>query len=96
MRFGIPSLLRNKYFLAFVVVLVWLLFFDTHSFIRQWRLQRQLRELQAERDYYREEILRDSMAIEELKGDPEALERYAREQYHMKREGEDIYIIVEE
>ena len=96
MRFRIPSLLRNKYFLAFLVVLVWLLFFDTHSFVWQWRMQRQLKELQAERDYYREQILRDSMAIEELKGDPEALERYARERYHMKREGEDIYIIVEE
>ncbi len=96
MRFRIPSLLRNKYFLALLVVLVWLLFFDTHNFIRQWRLQRQLRELQAERDYYREEIMRDSMVIEELEGDPGALERYAREQYHMKREGEDIYIIVEE
>ncbi len=96
MRFRIPSLLRNKYFLAFLVVLIWLLFFDTHNLIWQWRMQRQLKELQTERDYYREEIMRDSMAIEELKGDPEALERYAREKYYMKREGEDIYIIVEE
>ena len=96
MRLRIPSLLRNKYFLAFLIVLVWLVFFDTHSFVRQWRLQRQLRELQAEREYYREEIMRDSTAIENLKSDPEALERYAREKYHMKREGEDIYIIVDE
>lgn len=96
MPFKIPSVFRNKYFLAFIIVLVWLLFFDTHSYIRQWRMQRQLKELRTQRNYYKEEITRDSLAIEELTGDPEALERYAREKYLMKRQGEDVYIIVEE
>lgn len=92
----IPSFLRNKYFLVFLVVLVWLVFFDTHSFIQQWRMHRQLKELKTERDFYREQITRDSLAIEELTGDPDALERYAREKYLMKREGEEVYIVVED
>ena len=92
----IPPFLRNKYFLVFVVVLVWLIFFDTHSFIHQWRMRRQLKELKTERDFYREQITRDSLAIEELTSDPDALERYAREKYLMKQEGEDVYVIVEE
>ncbi len=92
----IPSWIRNKYLLAFIAVLVWLLFFDTHNFMQQWRMQRQLKELRIERDFYRQEVLRDSIAIEELKGDPDALERFAREKYLMKREGEDVYILIED
>lgn len=92
----IPSFLRNKYFLVFLAVFVWLFFFDAQSFIQQWRMHRQLKELKTERDFYREQITSDSLAIEELTGDPDALERYAREKYLMKREGEDVYIIVEE
>ncbi|MDR4988170.1 MAG: septum formation initiator family protein [Bacteroidales bacterium] len=96
MRHRIPSILRNRYFLAFLLVLVWLVFFDTHNFINQWRMRRQMKELQHERDFYRDEIYRDSLAIEELKNNPDALERYAREKYLMKRDNEDVFIIVEE
>ncbi len=92
----IPPFLRNKYFLVFLAVLVWLVFFDTHSFIQQWRMRQHLKELRIERNFYIEEIKRDSLAIEELTGDPDALERYAREKYLMKREGEDVYVIVDE
>lgn len=92
----VPSFLKNKYFLAFIIVLVWLLFFDTHSYVRQWRMQKQLKELRTQREYYKDEILRDSIAIEKLTTDPDALERYARENYLMKRQGEDVFIIIEE
>lgn len=92
----IPSFLRNKYLIAFLAVLVWLLFFDSHNLIQQWRMQRQLQELRQEREFYLEEIRRDSTAIEELKKDPDALERYAREVFLMKKEGEDVFIIVED
>ncbi len=96
MSIRIPLFLKNKYLVTFVIVLVYLLFFDTHSYIRQVRMQRQLKELRSQRNYYIEEIVRDSTAIEELTNDPEALERYAREKYLMKRRGEDVYIIVEQ
>ncbi len=79
-----------------VSVLVWLLFFDNHNFIQHWRMQRQLNELRQERDFYLKEIARDSIALDKLKNDPDALERYARERYHMKKEGEDVYIIIKE
>jgi len=92
----IPSFLRNKYLIALLAVLVWLLFFDSHNLIQQWRMQRQLQELRQEREFYLEEIRRDSTAIDELKNDPDALERYARERFLMKKEGEDVFIIVED
>ncbi len=93
---GIPSFLRNRYVIALLVVLVWLLFFDNYSLIQHWRQQREIRDLRRQKEFYLEEIRRDSLAIDRLKNDPDALERYAREKYLMKKEGEDVYIITEE
>lgn len=93
MRFRLPALLGNKYFIALLAVIVWLMFFDKNNLFQQWRLERQLRELQRDRLYYFEEIMRDSTDLQMLSDDPEALERYAREQYLMKKENEDIYLM---
>jgi cell division protein DivIC len=92
----LPGFLKNKYFIALIAVGVWLLFFDKNNLVHQWRLQRQLNELKRDREYYLQEIERDSTAMRLLKDDPEELERYARENYLMKKEGEDIFIIPEE
>lgn len=92
----IPSFLKNKYFIAFLVVFTWVLFFDKHNLLRHYRTHREIKGLRQEKAFYMEEIERDSLAIDKLTNDPDALERYARERYMMKREGEDIFIIVEE
>lgn len=96
MQFRIPSFLKNKYIIALVAALVWLAFFDNNNLIHQWRMRKQLIELRRDKNYYQQEIERDSMAIRQLKENPEALERYARENYLMKKEGEDIFIIIED
>ncbi|MBW6498896.1 MAG: septum formation initiator family protein [Bacteroidales bacterium] len=96
MQFRLPSFMKNKYIIALTVAVVWLAFFDKNNLIQQWRLRKQLIELRRDKNYYNEEITRDSIAIRELKENPEALERYARENYLMKKEGEDIFIIVED
>lgn len=41
-------------------------------------------------------IAEDQQHYYELTSDPELLEKFAREQYLMKKEGEDIYIILPE
>ncbi len=93
MRSYILSILKNKFFIAFAAVMVWLIFFEHNSIIHQWRTNRSIRELKKEKAFYKREIYKDSIAIEEIKNDPEALERLAREKYYMKKEGEYIYII---
>lgn len=93
MRVRLPVFFTNKYFIALMAVLVWLLFFDKNNLVQQYRLQKQLHDLRRDRQYYLEEIRRDSADLRMLQEDPDALERYARENYLMKRENEDIYII---
>ncbi len=91
----IPSFLKNKYILVLIAVFVWFMFFDQNNMIQQYRYSRQLKDFRAEKEYYLQEIARDSIDLDKLKNNPEELERYAREKYLMKRENEDIFIIPE-
>lgn len=92
----IPSFLKNKYLLVLIAVLVWFMFFDQNNLIQQYRYSRQLKDFRAEKEYYLQEIARDSIDLDKLKNNPEELERYAREKYLMKRENEDIFIVPED
>lgn len=54
-----------------------------------------MNDFNKEIEYYQAGIIRDSAKIQMLRFNPEELERFARENYLMKREGEDIFIIKE-
>ena len=69
-----------------------MLFFDENSYLNHRELNEEIEKLEDASDYYRKEINRDSSIIENL-NNKDSLEKYAREQYKMKRENEDIYII---
>ena len=88
--------LRNKYLIAVMVFLVWLLIFDNNSLIDRFRYINTLHELEDEKLYYLQRIDEDSRRLNELKTDQENLEKFAREQYFMKKENEDVFVIVEE
>lgn len=92
----IYRIIINKYFITFIIFLVWMIFFDNYSFVRQSRLLSSLHELRKEKNFYIEEIESNRKASEELMTDMETLEKFAREKYLMKRENEDIYLIVEQ
>jgi len=51
-------------------------------------------QLKTDCEYYKERIINDSAKLEELQSSPEMLEKYAREQYLMKKDNEDIFVIV--
>jgi cell division protein DivIC len=88
--------LRNKYLIAFLVFLVWLLIFDNNSLIDRIKYLNTLREMDTEKQYYLERIKEDTRRLNELKTDRENLEKFAREQYFMKKENEEVFVIVEE
>ena len=88
--------LRNKYLMAVLVFLVWLLIFDNNSLIDRVRYLKILHEMEEEKQYYLERIEEDSRRLNELKTDRDNLEKFAREQYFMKKENEDVFVIVEE
>ena len=87
---------RNKYLMAVLVFLVWLMIFDNNSLIDRVKYLNILQEMEVEKQYYLERIEEDSRRLNELKTDRDNLEKFAREQYFMKKENEDVFVIVEE
>ncbi len=88
--------LRNKYLIAVLVFLVWLLVFDHNSLIDRMKYVRTLNDMEEEKQYYIERIEEDSRRLNELKTDKDNLEKFAREQYFMKKENEDVFVILKE
>ena len=90
------QLLKNKYILTSLIFFVWLLLFDQNNLNERRKLGNEYKELIEEKQYYQDKIDEDSKRIEELKTNNENLEKFAREQYLMKKDNEDIFIIVDE
>lgn len=90
------DLLSNKYFLVTTAFLVWMLFFDRNDFMSQYEYSTQLGKLQEEKEFYTKEISQVQKDLEELTTNRERLEKFAREKYHMKKDNEDVYVIIPE
>ncbi|NVK85679.1 MAG: septum formation initiator family protein [Cytophagia bacterium] len=92
----LPKFLKNYYVLFGIFFVVWMLFVDSNDVVSQIRMTRKLNDLQAQKEYYLEkkvEVLKDR---EELSTNTELLEKFARENYMMKKKSEDLYMIVTE
>lgn len=85
-------ILGNKYAIIFMIFMVWMVFFDTNSWFIHKELNDEIDKLEGNRRYFKEEINQDRTQINKLK-DSQELERFAREEYYMKKEGEEIFII---
>lgn len=83
---------KNLYVLALIVFGVWMLFFDTHSYLLHRELNEEIEELEDEKDYYKGEMAKDQKTIKELSTE-EGVEKTARETYYMKKPNEEIFII---
>jgi cell division protein DivIC len=90
----IPPFLRNKYLLTIIIFIIWLAFLDSNNLISTHKEMKNLRKLKADRDYYVQRIEEDKRKLYELKTDNQNLEKFAREQYRMKKPDEDLYIIL--
>jgi cell division protein FtsB len=89
-----PPFLRNRYLLTIIIFFVWLLLLDSNNLISRIREMKNLRKLKSEKEYYVQRIEEDKRKLYELKTDNRNLEKFAREQYRMKKPEEDLYIIL--
>lgn len=90
----IPSFLRNKYFLTLTVFIIWILLLDTNNLIERYGQLSELKKLKQDKEYYIKKIEEDKRKLNELKTDNHNLEKFAREQYKMKKKDEDLYIVL--
>ena len=85
----------NKYTVTLAIFAIIIVFIDDNSLIDRYKAYREKRELQKEKAQYEENIKKDKEFLEAIQSDPMALEKFAREEYKMKSEDEDVYIIKE-
>ena len=91
-KFLLPYL-KNKYIMTFLVFFVWMLFFDKNDLRTQISHRNNLNQMNQDKNYFIEEIKRNQAIMHDLETNPEALERFAREEYHMKKADEDIFVV---
>ena len=84
--------LKNKYVLIIILFAVWMLFLDSNSWLTHRELNKEIEALEENKKYYEKEIVKDQEIINTL-NDSQGLEQFAREEYFMKKENEEIYII---
>jgi cell division protein FtsB len=84
----------NRYALVLVAAAVWMLFFDKYDLRSQWEQRGKRATMQTDINFYRTEIQRLDYERELLRVNREEIERIAREKYLMKRDNEDLYIVV--
>lgn len=90
------KMFKNKWIIAIVLFLTWIVFFDENSIVSHQKNKQRLFELKQQEDYYRERIEVDKQKLEDLKAGEEKLEKFAREQYYMSKPDEDVFVVVED
>ncbi|MEM9339535.1 MAG: septum formation initiator family protein [Bacteroidota bacterium] len=91
----IPPFFKSFYFLATLFFVFWLAVMDNNDLFLQSELRKKESELTASKRFYEDKILEVKNDREALLNNPELLEKVAREKYLMKKETEDLYIIIE-
>ena len=86
----LPHWVKSKYVLSFNALLVWMIFFDQHNLISQVQLKMKYWDLANKKEYYSERIAEVYKTRSELFSDDASLEKFAREKYMMKKQGEDV------
>jgi hypothetical protein len=78
-----------------VVFILWLVFFDNNNILTNLRTRDKLLNLKKDKQFYIDEVKKDSILIQKLLYDTLELEKYAREKYLMKKDNEDVYLVID-
>lgn len=86
-------IITNKYLITSVAFVAWTVYFDQDDWVTLQQRQKELNGVKDNIAYLNTEIARMSTERTQLLTNPEKLEQYARENFRMKHEGEDVYVI---
>ncbi|MEI6523277.1 MAG: FtsB family cell division protein [Bacteroidia bacterium] len=85
----------NKYTVTVLFLLVWISFFDRFDLYSQLDARKKLKQLEQEKNYYLQEIENNKATMNLLYEDSAQLIKFAREKYLMKKNGEDIFLMID-
>lgn len=84
----------NKYSITVALFLVWMIFFDSTSFLVINELNKEIDKYERQLDYYKTEYKKNDDFYKKLMFNKSEKEKYARENYFMKKKNEEIFILV--
>ncbi len=84
----------NKYFVTIFLFLMWMVFFDSTSFLVINELNGEVNKYETQLAYYKSEYQKNDEFYKKLMNNKDEKEKYARENYFMKKPNEEIFILV--
>lgn len=84
----------NKYFITIFLFLVWMIFFDQTSWLVVKELNKDIEDYEEELLYYKTEYQKNDTFYKKLMNNKTEREKFARENYFMKKKNEEIFIVV--
>ncbi|UBM59812.1 septum formation initiator family protein [Marinilongibacter aquaticus] len=98
MDFDYKSFFKKYGFYAYTTLffLLWLGFFDGARLITQIGLWHKLNKLEDKLEFYDTELAKLKVKEKSLWRNQDALEKFGREHFLMKKEGETVFVIVDE
>ena len=90
------KLFKNKYFVTTFAFVVWMLFFDKNDVLSQYEYRSEVKKLETEKEFYSREIEIIKKDLNELGSNLNTAEKFAREKYFMKKDNEDVFVIIKE
>ena len=92
MKNRLLKLIKSTYVIIIILFIIWMIFFDSNSFIIHNELNNDINELNDQKSYYEKEIAKDNIELQMIQSDS-GLEKYAREKLYMKKDNEEIFLI---
>ncbi len=89
----IIRILKNKYLLAFLFFVVWMIFFDPKDWSLIHSRTQKLNELHQSEQKINDQIADTKQELSLLKTNAQTIEKYAREKYYMKKDNEELFVV---
>ncbi|MBO6118767.1 MAG: hypothetical protein J6P44_09530 [Bacteroidales bacterium] len=96
MNFKLTDIIKNpktKYIAVLLLFAALMMFSSRTNVFYYHNISKQKKELEKRKQYYIDEIKKDSTNNAIIQKDLDAAEKFGREKYLMKRDNEDIFII---
>ncbi len=91
----IPAWLRNRYVITLASFALVLFFFNKNNIFQLYQRKKTLHQLERQINQYNHELIDLKEQQKAFQDDKRALEKFAREEYNMKKDDEDVFVIVE-
>ena len=83
----------NLYVVVIAVFMIITFVVGDSNLYKRYTYDEKIRRLEREIRHYKKEIETDRKKLDDIRTNREGLERYAREEFYMKRANEDVFII---